>query len=345
MRYLKVRDIAQLVLAPGLVAGVLFAMPNVQQQSATVPPDHCPVIISHAGAKKYAPENTVPALNAARDIVDADYVEFDAVYNRSNFMIAMHNTDVSITTTGTGQVGTLWLPDIQKLSAADYVPWNTNPAYAGFKADGTPKVRPAYTWEILNAGQTKNMTLVVDAKVVPTRAQADNFMSYVNRPEFAGMDAKIRWMANSPAGLTTMRNWYPNLEYWLIADPAANAVWDAEYVKSLGATTVSYVIGKINPGMVDYYHSAGVAVNTWTTNSAATDNPTGWQKAYAAGTDYLTTDDGIAARALCGPQTTAPTTKPPVSPSKPPMSPSTPPTTAAPMPEPTDSDAPPVVIG
>lgn len=320
-----------------LALPLLLLVPPPASAARTDPPG-CPVIISHAGAKAFAPENTVPGINAARTSHGADYVEVDVRYNKSNFAFLMHNDDVAITTTGTGSIASLWLGQMQALSAADYGPWPGS-QYGGFNPDGTPKVRPPYTYDWMSAVKANDLTVVVDAKVTPTQVQADSVIGdYASRPELQ-LRPKIRWMANSPAGLTTMRGWYPDLDYWLISEPAVNAIWTGEYLQQLGASTVTYVIGKITPALVAYYHSFGIAVNTWTTNSASTDVPSVWASARAAGVDYLTTDhadQAIAAQASAC--TSAP--NPTVAPTAPPTS--APPTTSAPAPSTSTSEPPPI---
>jgi len=252
----------------------------------------CPVLISHAGARALAPENTVPGINAARDVYDVGMVEGDIRYNKSNFAFLLHNDDVAPTTTGTGSITSLWLGQVQALSAADYDVWPKS-VYGGFKPDGSPKVRPPYSYDFLSAIRTKDLTFVADAKVTPTQVQADSLMEYVNRPEFQ-LAGRIKWMANSPAGLTTMRAWYPALDYWLLAIngsvPAPGSLYTAEYVLGLGATTVAYQADRVTPAVVAYYHAAGVKVNAWTTNTAAADSPAGWEAMRAADVDYLTTN-------------------------------------------------------
>jgi glycerophosphoryl diester phosphodiesterase len=260
----------------------------------------CPVLISHAGARALAPENTVPGINAARDVYDVDMVEGDVRYNRSNFAFLLHNDDVAPTTTGTGSITNLWLGQLQAVSAADYDAWPAS-VYGGFKPDDSPKVRPPYSYDFLSAVKTKDLTFVADAKVTPTQVQADSLMEYVNRPEFA-LAGKIKWMANSPAGLTTMRAWYPALDYWLLAIngsvPATGSIYTAEYVAALGASTVAYQADRVNPPLVAYYHAAGLKVNAWTTNTAAADSPPGWEAMRTAGVDYLTTNRSDLVKAL-----------------------------------------------
>lgn len=336
------------LIALCLPALLLAALPFAAAGEHTDPPG-CPVIISHAGAKARAPENTVAGILAAADEFGVTHVEVDVRYNKSNFAILMHNDDVGVTTTGTGSITSLWLGQVQALSAADYGPWIYS-GYGGFNPDGTPKLRPPYSYEWMTAIKAKDLTVVVDAKVTPTQVQADSVIGdYASRPELQ-LRPRIRWMANSPAGLTAMRGWYPDLEYWLISTPASNAIWAAEYVAALGATTVSYPISAITPALVAYYHAAGVAVNTWTTNSAATDTPGFWAAARAADVDYLTTDHAdtalAAQAATCSPVSPSPSVSPSVSAPNP--TPTTsPPATSAPTPtgDPTPSASIDIPIG
>ncbi|MGA5302889.1 glycerophosphodiester phosphodiesterase [Nucisporomicrobium flavum] len=249
----------------------------------------CPAVIAHKTGGSHAPENTAPGIAVGRSL-GVGTVEIDIRFNKSNFAFAMHDEDVSRTTNGTGRVQDLWMPDLQKLSAADYAPWMTDPRYGGFNADGTPKVRPPYSYEFLDAAKKAGVKLLLDVKVTPTRAQADSFVGYLDRPEFQ-MRNRIVWMANSETGLRTMRGWYPDLTYYLLERPASGFMRTGDSLKAMGAVAYAVPIGEVRSvAYVDYYHSYGLKVSTWTTDDPSLDVPANWSRARSYGADALTTD-------------------------------------------------------
>ncbi|MEV4707643.1 glycerophosphodiester phosphodiesterase family protein [Actinoplanes sp. NPDC049316] len=249
----------------------------------------CPAVIAHKTGGSHAPENTAPGVGVGKSL-GAGTVEIDIRFNKSNFAFAMHDEDVARTTNGTGRVQDLWMPDLQKLSAADYAPWKTDSRYGGFNPDGTPKVRPPYTYEILDAAKKAGVKLLLDVKVTPTRAQADSFVGYLDRSEFRMRD-RVIWMANSEAGLRTMRGWYPDLTYYLLERPASGYMRTGDSLKAMGAVAYAVPIGEVrSAAYVDYYHSYGLKVSTWTTDDVALDVPANWSKARSYGVDAVTTD-------------------------------------------------------
>lgn len=275
-----------ILLVPLVLASV--ATPAAPATAAAAEPA-CPVVVGHKAGGRSAPENTVPGLTmmAAQG---TPIVEIDIRWNKSNFAFAFHDEDVSIKTNGTGRVQDLWLPDLQKLTAADYAPWNTDPRYAGFNADGTPKVRPPYAYDFLSAAKKANVKLLLDVKVTPTKEQADLFVSYLDRSELLMRD-QIIWMANSADGLTAMRGWYPDLTYYLIERPPSGFMRTAESLIALGAETYTVPVGEVRSAdYVNYYHQYGIKVSTWTTDNPSLDTPENWAKVTRFGVDYVTTD-------------------------------------------------------
>ena len=249
----------------------------------------CPTVVGHKAGGRSAPENTVPGLNLMAG-QGTPIVEIDIRWNKSGYAFALHDEDISIKTNGTGKVQDHWLPDLQKLTAADYAPWNTDPRYAGFNADGTPKVRPPYAYDFLYAAKKANVKLLLDVKVTPTKAQADLFVSYLDRAEFKMRD-QIIWMANSADGLKAMRGWYPDLTYFLLERPPAGFMRTAESLKELGAKVYTVPVGEVRSAdYVNYYHQYGIGVSTWTTDNPSLDTPENWAKVTRAGVDYLITD-------------------------------------------------------
>ncbi len=73
-------------------------------------------ITAHRGMKKFAPENTIPAIRKAIDM-GLDYVEFDIRETSDGVMVLMHDSTVDATTDGTGPVAGFTLDEMKKLDA------------------------------------------------------------------------------------------------------------------------------------------------------------------------------------------------------------------------------------
>lgn len=282
------------------VAGAFLLTLLAPPAPAAAVRDHlaCPTIISHKTGGDLAPENTIPGIHLAHDSQNATIAEIDIRYNKSNFAWAMHNSDLAINTDGTGEITDKWFGEMGSVSYADYAPWNTNPTYAGYLPDGKPRTKVPYSYEFLQAARQEGIKLLLDMKVTPTRAQADSLIDdYMDRPEL-NMRGEVYWMANSTSGLTTVRAWYPDLEYWLLETPTSTYVGrTGEYLQSIGATTYVIPYQNVTPALVAYYHAYGLKVAEWGTTWAAGDTAATWNAMRVAGVDYIITDHGAAALA------------------------------------------------
>lgn len=76
-------------------------------------------IVAHRGANKFAPENTLPAIEQAIRM-GLDYVEMDVRTTRDGRRVLMHNETVDGTTNGTGRVRDLTSQQIRTLDAGSW---------------------------------------------------------------------------------------------------------------------------------------------------------------------------------------------------------------------------------
>lgn len=75
------------------------------------------LVVAHRGGAALAPENTLGAFDNALKI-GVDMVECDVHLSRDGEVVVMHDPDVSRTTNGSGQIGSLTLAELKKLNAA-----------------------------------------------------------------------------------------------------------------------------------------------------------------------------------------------------------------------------------
>ena len=73
-------------------------------------------IAYHRGANRYAPENTLPAIEKAVAL-DADYIEIDIRTTRDGEMVLLHDATLNRTTNGTGKVEGRLAAEILSLDA------------------------------------------------------------------------------------------------------------------------------------------------------------------------------------------------------------------------------------
>jgi glycerophosphoryl diester phosphodiesterase len=80
----------------------------------------CPVwpvkVSYHRGANRYAPENTLPAIELAAEL-GADYIEIDVRTTKDGGLVLLHDRTLDRTTTGKGPVAEWAADDVAKLDA------------------------------------------------------------------------------------------------------------------------------------------------------------------------------------------------------------------------------------
>ncbi|UII77205.1 glycerophosphodiester phosphodiesterase family protein [Flagellimonas sp. HMM57] len=78
------------------------------------PKEHYVLAVSHRGDWRYAPENSLPAIQRCIDL-GVDIVEIDVRLTKDGHLVAMHDTTVDRTTNGKGKVSDLTLNEIKTL--------------------------------------------------------------------------------------------------------------------------------------------------------------------------------------------------------------------------------------
>lgn len=78
-----------------------------------------PLIFAHRGASKAAPENTLPAFEAAIRL-GADGVELDVQYTSDSALVIFHNPSLEKTSTGAGRVTAHTLTELRALDAGSW---------------------------------------------------------------------------------------------------------------------------------------------------------------------------------------------------------------------------------
>jgi glycerophosphoryl diester phosphodiesterase len=76
-----------------------------------------PQIFAHRGARRVAPENTLPAFAAALDM-GADGIELDVHRTSDGQLVVIHDFTVDKTTDGQGEVAKMTYAEIARLDAA-----------------------------------------------------------------------------------------------------------------------------------------------------------------------------------------------------------------------------------
>src|SRR5437762_13585732 len=89
---------------------------NRKPTPVTCQPLRFPVGIAHRGANRVAPENTLPAFEAAIAL-GCDYVEIDVRATRDGQLVLLHDSTVDRTTDGSGRVAEMNFAAVRALDA------------------------------------------------------------------------------------------------------------------------------------------------------------------------------------------------------------------------------------
>lgn len=278
-------------LAASAAFFVALTVPAPARATTSVP---CPVVTAHAAGKLHAPENTVVGIEAS-GASGASMVEMDVRWSANantqanpGYPVLMHDATLDRTTNGTGNVADTGLTALTALLAQDYAPWRTDPTYAN--------VHVPWAYEFIQASRAAGVDMLLDVKVTPGEWGARKLMQYVDQ---ASMASHLIYMG-SPASVTAMRGWFPDLRYAVIEYPPAGRIYTGEYLRSIGADAYAVPYDRISPAAVAYWHSYDLQVITWTSDSAAIDVPATWDRMHDAGVDVLVTNEPAAALAVLG---------------------------------------------
>jgi glycerophosphoryl diester phosphodiesterase len=260
-----IASVAVLVLAPG--ATQAYAANLMGPLRA---PGEPAFIAAHRGDRASAPENTVPAFEAAV-AGGVDFLEVDVRLTVDGYPVIIHDATVDRTTTGVGAVDELTLAEIRTLDAGSWFA----PQFAGVQV-------PMWTEFLDILTRAPEVTALVELK--HTWA-ADDIESLLSGIYFRGLQDRIVFASFSPPTVTALHEADPAIPRVLIRrvlplDP----VEVAQRYDAIAIMTRSSALAE-NPDALDQMHAAGLGLLLYTLNSEER-----WGEALAYGVDGIVTD-------------------------------------------------------
>lgn len=264
-----IASVAVLVLAPG--ATNAYAANLMGPLRA---PGEAAFIAAHRGDRATAPENTVPAFEAAV-LSGSDFLETDVQLTADGYPILMHDTTVDRTTSGSGAVADLTLAEIRTLDAGSWYA----PAFTGVQV-------PMWDDFLDILTRAPGVTALVELKHEWTSDDVEKLLGGIY---FHGVQDRIVFAAFSPGTLTALHDTAPAIPRVLIRrvlpiDP----VEVAQRFDAIAIMTRSSAL-KDSPDAVERMHAAGLGLVLYTLN---TDDR--WGEALAYGVDGIITDEPSA---------------------------------------------------
>ncbi|GHF26075.1 glycerophosphodiester phosphodiesterase [Pseudolysinimonas yzui] len=260
-----IASVAVLVLAPG--ATQAYAANLMGPLRA---PGEPAFIAAHRGDRASAPENTVPAFEAAV-AGGADFVEVDVQLTVDGYPVIIHDATVDRTTTGTGAVADLTLAEIRTLDAGSWFA----PQFAGVQVPMWGEFLDILT-------RAPEVTALVELKHTWATDDIENLMGGIY---FRGLQDRIVFASFSTATVTALQETAPVIPRVLIRrvlplDPVAVA----QRYDAIAIMTRSSALTE-RPDAVGEMHAAGLGLLLYTLN-----NEERWVEALGYGVDGIVTD-------------------------------------------------------
>jgi glycerophosphoryl diester phosphodiesterase len=220
-------------------------------------------VIAHRGAHEHAPENTIPAIQAAIDL-GVDYVEIDVQTTKDGALVLMHNHTVERTTNGTGAIRDLAFAEIRALDAGAWF----SPQFAGTRVPTADEALGIMRGKAAAYLDTKD---IAPDSVVALLRRNEMLASVVydgpaNLAEMLRVESAIRTMPEYPRSPEALRALADSIRLDVVA------------ISSLR---------NLSPEAVAACHAVNAQVFL---DIMAQDNPEGWGRAIECGVDGIQTD-------------------------------------------------------
>ncbi|MBO4501678.1 MAG: hypothetical protein J5760_05495 [Clostridia bacterium] len=243
-----------------------------------------PLIIGHRGNPTNAPENSLSSYRLGY-LNGADVVETDVYLSKDGEVVVMHDSDISRTTTGTGNIETFTLAQLKQ-----YNLWGENDKFkTQFPDEKIPTLREIF--ELMR--ECEGLKLFIEIKTGKTAVCG----KIVDLAKEYGMMDRISVISFTMAQLVNMHKIAPEISCGYLISSTPSSATD-----EIAANALNQVIGNVvsnnttyNPSytsLTDKFLNAanvrGITVWPWTYTSSNGDK---FAYAFKAGFNGLTTND------------------------------------------------------
>ena len=224
-------------------------------------------ISAHRGWPKVAPENTMPAFEAALES-GADYIELDVQLTKDGELVVFHDDTIERTTDGKGVLSSMTYNELQQLSAGSW-----------FRDDGSfdyvkiPKFSEVL--ELVRGQVLLNIEIKSHGNVTATAEKV------VEMIEEYDLKSSCYVTSFSYQALKKVKELDPKIKTALIAHIAPSTVYSQ--MKYIDAISINYLF--VNQSVINYAHHSGKKVFVWTVDRSAE-----MKKMIALGVDNIITN-------------------------------------------------------
>lgn len=217
---------------------------------------HCNVI-SHRGANKYAPQNTIPAFQKSIDI-GVDGFETDVHFSSDGHIVICHNYTVDETSNGMGNVSDMTLERLRELDFGSYF---------SEKFAGTTLPTLEEFLELCKNDDIKVMNIEIKEPKNGDKSIADKTIEVVK--EF-GLFDKLLISSFDAAIIVRCKEVDENCKTGFLYSPDRKVTYEkmllhyVDYAKELKADFLHPHYSLVNANYVRKLHENGIGVNVWT---------------------------------------------------------------------------------
>ncbi len=235
-------------------------------------------VISHRGANRYAPQNTVPAFEKALEI-GIDGFETDVHFTADRHIVICHNYTVDETSNGSGNVADMTLERLRDLDFGSYF----DEKFAGTKL---PLLEEFL--EICKDDSVKVMNIEIKEPKDGNKEIADKTIEMVK--EF-GLFDKLIVSSFDPAILVRCKHVDSACKTGFLYSPDRSITYYrmllnyVDFAKEIGADYLHPHYSLVYPAYVTKLHKNGIGVNPWTV-----DNPDTVRRMIEYGVDGIITN-------------------------------------------------------
>ncbi|PJF32474.1 MAG: hypothetical protein CUN52_01450 [Phototrophicales bacterium] len=207
------------------------------------------LVFGHRGASAYAPMNTIPAFELARQ-QGADGIELDVHRTKDEHVVVLHDFSVDATTNGTGDISHMTLSQLKSLDAGSWFD-------ASFANTPIPTLEEVF----LAVGRSLFINIEIKSRTI----ESDGLEAMVaNLIQKYGMQDRVIVSSFNPYAIMRFRGIIANVPIAFLTapdfhiPPPDGLVYEAShpYEGSLNETTISE------------YRAVAPIINTWTVNDA-----------------------------------------------------------------------------
>lgn len=240
-------------------------------------------VISHRGANKIAPQNTLPAFGKSIDF-NADGFETDVHLTFDGVPVICHNYTVDETSDGKGSISTKTLEYLKTLDFGSYF-------HRAYKGTRIPTLE-----EFLNLiGRADFKILNIEIKS-PRNRDYSVVAKTVEAVKAHGLFAKLLISSFDPIALTTAKDVDESCKTGFLYSPNQSNTYrilgkEVDFAKCIGADALHPYQLLVDRRLVEKAHKNGIEVNPWTVNKARD-----IKRLVACGVDGIITDDPKFAR-------------------------------------------------